>query len=524
MANSIQADEPHIRCKLIIDSEFIISSIVFILCQPTAYGDYNMLTKTLLFACLLMPLAAHNTSASDRCTTCIESLDQLSISALRARPYQSSPRIIDQLGNESSDYSQHYSRDGSAPYSTFVASYQSDGLRLYTRVDIPVTPMPSDGYPVLIFAHGWVGKDDAPGYNLGYDTSSNYGEIIDFFVDSGFVVFAPGYRGHGTVDGKPADGIEFMHSWDNGSYLMPSFYSIDVLNLMAGLSSVNLQPWQDWGFKANNKPVLDLKRVHLLAHSQGGDVALTVLAASGEGSSSPISIHSASIWSGNIPDRFTQAETFGPMGSSLQAFMSGDGSWTGSAVGNKGEVNPNFIFPWPSEWIATVDRTSPLWSWQEETWSAPTVEVALTKKYREMYTTLNQQVENISSADFTVSHDERGKLSVSHPNLIKQKLLSIGGFHASQWLTEPLALHTSDRDYYSLPAWNIDLAKRINANGGSATNFTYTGNTHSLKQSKHLWFSPADTKAGHLYARQRDLLLFSGKEPQALVFPKAAPQ
>ena len=463
-----------------------------------------------------MTIAALNTSASERCNTCIESLDKLSISALRARPYASAPRIIEQLGGEASAYSEHYARDGSAPYPTFVASYLSDGLRLYTRVDIPVTPMPSDGYPVLIFAHGWVGKDNAPGYDFGYNNSSLSGEIIDFFVDAGFVVFTPGFRGHGTIDGKPAEGIEFMHSWDNGSYLMPSFYSIDVLNLMAGLPHINQQPSKDWGDK---QTTLNLERLHLMAHSQGGDVALGVLAASGEGSSSLLSIHSASIWSGNIPDRFTQAETFGAMASSLQAFMSGDGSWTGSAIGSKGELNPNFIFPWPSDWIGTVDRTSPLWSWQEETWAAPTVETATTKKYQEMYSTINQQVENISAVEFAISHDKQGKLSVSHPQAIQQKMLAIGGFNATQWLSEPLALHFSDRDYYSIPVWNNDLAQRINDHGGSAHTFTYAGNTHSLKQSKHLWFSPADTKAGYLYALRRDLLFFSGKNPQTITYP-----
>ncbi len=82
-----------------------------------------------------------------------------------------------------------------------MASYHSDGLRLYTRVDIPTSAMPSEGYPVLIFAHGWVGVDKAPSYNFSYPADSYYGDIIDYFVDAGFVVIFPGYRGHGTVDG-----------------------------------------------------------------------------------------------------------------------------------------------------------------------------------------------------------------------------------------------------------------------------------------------------------------------------------
>ncbi len=483
----------------------------------TILQPYLQPCRPLLLASLLIATIALDSAAEQRCPTCIASLDQLSIPALRARDYHSSPEIISQLGDHSSNYSAHHAADGSAPYSTFMASYLSDGLRLYSRIDIPVTPMPASGYPVLIFAHGWVGKDKARTYDFAYNETSHYGEIIDFHVDAGFIVLTPGYRGHGTVNTIPADGIEFMHSWDNGSYLMPSFYSIDVLNLIAGLPKFQHIAWQDWGIQT--PPTVNLQRVHLLAHSQGGDVALGVMAVSGEGASLSPAVKSASIWAGNIPDRFTQAETFGPMGSTLQAFMSGDGSWTGTAIGRKGEVNANFVFPWPSDWIATLDRTSTQWSWQEENWSLPTVESAISAKYQQMYSTLKQQISDSDYGNFTISHDDKGKLTVTHPESLRKTMLSIGGYHATQWLSEPLALHTSDRDYYSLPEWNQDLAKRINTSGGNAHAFIYQGNTHSLRRSEHLWFSPVGTKAGYPYALRRDLLLFSDKNPATLKFP-----
>ncbi len=98
-------------------------------------------------------------------------------------------------------------------------------------------PVPEKGYPVVLFIHGWVGIEGAPSSNFYLDGDGNYQEMIASYVDAGFVVFTPGWRGHGTVTGVPADGIEFMEAWDNGSYLSPMFYAIDVLNLLDSLST-----------------------------------------------------------------------------------------------------------------------------------------------------------------------------------------------------------------------------------------------------------------------------------------------
>ncbi len=452
---------------------------------------------------------------------CLDSLDSISITTLRQRSYSSYPKLIKQLGSPKTpnDYTRHYSQDGSPPYSTFVASYHSDGLLNYARVDIPATVMPVEGFPVVLFAHGWVGKENAPDYGFGYDTQSFTGKIVDAYVDAGFVVVTPGHRGHGTIDNQPAAGIEFMQRWDNSSYLMPSFYAIDLLNLLEGLDHLNNNDWVQWGHAAPKTPKLNLSAINLSAHSQGGDVALTALAISGEGSSINNTIKSASIWSGNIPDRFTQAETFGPMASSLQAFMSGDGKWTGSAVGQDGSINPNFIFAWPADWIGTLDTQSKDWSWQQETWNIPTVEAAVRKQYNTMYATLNHFVRDIENANFNLSVDPQGKIQIKHPMKIAQQMRAIGGFFATEFLTEPLSLHFSDRDYYSFPVWNTNLTKRINLKGGEATAFIYPGNTHSLKLSKHRWFSPIGTHEGFSSALKRDLLLFSGEDPKRIKHP-----
>ena len=412
----------------------------------------------------------------------IASLSELSIQSLRDRRYGSQIKIEERMT--------------SVAHESFMASYESDGLRVYTRFDIPPSPMPSTGYPVVIFAHGWVGIDRAPSLDFYYGDDNNYGEMINAYVEAGFAVLTPGWRGHGTVNGIAADGIEFMQAWDNGSYLSPVFYAIDVLNLLDSLSSVS---------------ELDLDKINLVAHSQGGDVALITLAVAGEGSKVRNEFHAASIWSGNIPSRFTQLETFWPMQSSPEAFMSGDGTWSGTAIGADGRVNERLVFAYPADWIGTVNIDE--WTWQKDTWSISNVPDAIIVKLDQMYNTINTYVEEIDDADYKMARADSPAFAILHDARVADAMHKIDAFDKEQFLTEPLALHHSDRDFYSVPEWNADLCKRANLAGGLCFDFTYPGNTHSLRVSEYEWFSPVGTEAGFPFAIQRDIALFSGVEP-----------
>ena len=124
-------------------------------------------------------------------TSGIDSLDSLSIQALRNRDYGSVLEVVDQ--------------PDTGQRNVLIATYQSDGLGVYSRIDIPETPAGEDGYPVVIFVHGWMGIEAAPSANFYLDDDSNYDAMIRHFVDAGFVVFMPGWRGHGTVNGRPAN-------------------------------------------------------------------------------------------------------------------------------------------------------------------------------------------------------------------------------------------------------------------------------------------------------------------------------
>jgi len=443
--------------------------------------------------------------------SCISSLETLSIAALRSRQYQSTPSLIKKLSKHDgrSQYDRHYSLDGTASFHSYMVSYQSDLRLMYARLDIPSTTMPTNGYPVIIFSHGWVGQENASHYNFGYDLTSLAGELINGYVDAGFLVISPGFLGHGTVDGVQAEGFEIMQSWDNASYLIPIFYTIDLLNLLEGLSFINKTDWTQWIPNSQSTPKADLSDINLTGHSQGGDVALTALAISGEGSSIKNTIAAASIWSGNIPGRFTQLETFAPMASTLQAFVSGDGTWTGTAKGQDGSINPNFIFAWPNDSIGTLDTASPAWTWQSEQWTEPDVESVVRSRYKIMYDIINAQVDDLASLSIRITADKDGRVIIKHPPKFEQQMRAIGGFEAVEFLSEPLMLHYSDRDYYSMPSWNLDLTKRVRQHGGKVQEFIYNGNTHGLKRSRYNWFSPEGTADGFPQAIKRDILLFT---------------
>ncbi len=393
-------------------------------------------------------------------------------------------------------------------YQSYMASYKSEGLRVYSRVNIPDGPAPETGFPVIIFAHGWVGAEAAPDYTLGCDPASMYSEITDAYARAGYLVLIPAYRGHATVNGIVGEGLEFLEDWDNGTYLSTQFYAIDTLNLLAGLHQTDRLQSDDFDIDVPFDP----NAVHLAGHSQGGDVVLSVLAAIGEGSGNNLSVKKASIWSGAIAPRLTQMAVYNPLRSSAESFVSGDSQWTGSAKSETGEVNPNFIFGWPPDWIETPEPKA--WTWQKETWSFETVREVYEDSLPKTYQKLNEKVEDISGASFELIEDETGKTRIIHDPQIIAGMQGIGGYDFAHYLSEPLILHFPDKDLVSFPDWNFDLCRRVNEAGGQCVSYEYKDNNHGMRLSPHSWFSGPDAVEGYAPMVARDVAFFSGKDSQ----------
>ena len=132
------------------------------------------------------------------------------------------------------------SSDGN--FQSYIVSFDVDGLKEYSLMNVPNTPMPQNGYPVLILDHGYIPPNQ-------YSTVDSYKAEADYFANHGFLVLKPDYRGNGNSE------------LDNQA-LMRFEYPVDVLTLLASLGNV---------------PKADLNNVFLWSHSMGGEVSLTVL-------------------------------------------------------------------------------------------------------------------------------------------------------------------------------------------------------------------------------------------------------
>lgn len=174
--------------------------------------------------------------------------DPLTIDSMRARSYPGSDLTIEQTLASGSNYNQ------------YIASYMSDGLKIYGLITVPQGQKPKEGWPVIIFNHGYIQPDQ-------YRTTERYVAYVDAFARANYIVFKPDYRGNGNSQGTP-----------EGAYYSPA-YTIDDLN---AISSV--KKYKD----ANSN------KIGVWGHSMGGNITLRDLVVD------PKDIKVAVIWGGVV--------------------------------------------------------------------------------------------------------------------------------------------------------------------------------------------------------------------------------
>ncbi len=171
----------------------------------------------------------------------------LSIVAMRAKSYPGSDLTIEQTLSPGVNYNQ------------YVASYISEGLKIYGLLTVPIeNNPPAGGWPVIIFNHGYIAPE-------AYKTTERYVAYVDALARSGYIVFKPDYRGHGNSEGQP-----------EGAYYSPA-YATDVLN---ALSSVKK-------YKSANP-----SKIAMWGHSMGGNITLRDIVVN------TLDIKAAVIWGG----------------------------------------------------------------------------------------------------------------------------------------------------------------------------------------------------------------------------------
>lgn len=193
-----------------------------------------------------------------------------------------------------------------ANYSRAVASYKSEGNKIYGLLTIPNGEKPATGWPIVIFNHGFIPP-------TVYRTTERYVGYQDAFARAGYITFKSDYRGHGSSEGAAGGGY--------GS----NDYTIDVLNGMRSVQRLK---------------GADPKRVGFWGHSMGGAITLRALVTTNE-------IKAGVIWAGVVasyPDLIYRWTRPGVASNATPNVPNAARSWRNSLIANYGtpEQNPAF--------------------------------------------------------------------------------------------------------------------------------------------------------------------------------------
>lgn len=126
--------------------------------------------------------------------------------------------------------------------------YWVGGKKISGQIHKPVGTVPTDGWPVVIMIRGYVDREI---YQPGVGTQ----RAAEVFSANGFLTLAPDFLGYAESDAPPNNVLE-------DRFWRP----IEILQLIASLK---------------NLPEANLDKVSLWGHSNGGQIALSVLEISG---------------------------------------------------------------------------------------------------------------------------------------------------------------------------------------------------------------------------------------------------
>lgn len=215
----------------------------------------------------------------------------LSIETLRLGDYSGSDIVIEETLASGSNYDR------------YIASYKSEGLKIYSLLTVPTGFKPKNGWPVVIFNHGFIPPAE-------YKTTERYITYTDAFSRNGYIVFRPDYRGHGESEGDPT-----------GAYGSNS-YTIDVLNAVS-----SIKRYKD----------ADPENIGMWGHSMGGFITLRSMVASKD-------IKAAVLWAGVVASYPDLLNNWRRRTTSPSPLPTGPRRWRQSLVEQYGmpDDNPQF--------------------------------------------------------------------------------------------------------------------------------------------------------------------------------------
>jgi len=126
-----------------------------------------------------------------------------------------------------------------AIYTSYIASYLSNGLKIYGLLTVPNGDL-EETYPAVVFLHGYIPPST-------YKTTEKYEAYVNYLASNGFVVFKIDYRGHGESQGEPGGG------YFGTDYIVDA---INAKNALKDFKEVNNNKISVWGHSMSGNVVL----------------------------------------------------------------------------------------------------------------------------------------------------------------------------------------------------------------------------------------------------------------------------
>jgi dienelactone hydrolase len=188
-----------------------------------------------LFYLTRLPLRSPVTSLD--ITQYVRILDKYAFARLQNRSYQSSNITIEKVLTKK------------PTYTAYLFSFFSDGKKVTGQLNLPIDASATNKKPVIVILRGYVDKEI-------YATGIGTRPAAEAFAQHGYITIAPDFLGYGGSDQESYDVFE-------ARFEKPA----TVMNLFASLSTL---------------PQANTKKIGVWGHSNGGQIAISVLEISKE--------------------------------------------------------------------------------------------------------------------------------------------------------------------------------------------------------------------------------------------------
>jgi dienelactone hydrolase len=143
-----------------------------------------------------------------------------------------------------------HNQTDSTPYQF---TYQTQGKTISGQVNLPDSPRPATGYPVIVMLRGYAPPES---YYTGFGTKN----AAAVYARNGYMTIAPDFLGFGESD------KDFENTWE-GRFVKPA----NVIDLLTTIKTFPTIKFDDQAVDINPN------KIGLWGHSNGGQIALTTL-------------------------------------------------------------------------------------------------------------------------------------------------------------------------------------------------------------------------------------------------------